>query len=223
MSIQIEKSWLTILENEFEKDHFKKLKSFLKEEKEAKKTIYPRGSEIFNAFNCTPFYSTKVVLLGQDPYHGPNQAHGLCFSVLPNIALPPSLLNIYKELYDDLRITPKNGCLINWAKQGVLLLNSILTVQAGIAGSHSNKGWEELTDQVIKGLHLRSNKIIFLLWGNYAIQKGRLIDPNKHIIFKATHPSPLSAHRGFFGCKHFSKVNHALIKHQFDPINWGLN
>ena len=200
------------------------LKKFLVKEKRDKKIIYPKGSDIFNAFQLTPIDQVKVVILGQDPYHGPNQAHGLCFSVLPQMAVPPSLVNIYKELYSDLNIMPaKQGCLINWAKQGVLLLNSILTVENGIAGSHHNKGWEKFTDQVIEILNQQNNQIIFLLWGNYAGKKCQAIDTTKHVVLTAPHPSPLSANRGFFGCKHFSKVNELLRQSGKEPIDWRVS
>jgi len=162
----------------------------------------------------------KVVIVGQDPYHGVNQAHGLCFSMQPSVALPPSLVNIYKELYSDLSIQQPHGCLNNWAKQGVLLLNSVLTVAAGLPGSHANKGWEIFTDQVIRALNNQTNRIIFLLWGNYALNKGSILDHHKHTILKAAHPSPLSAHRGFFGCKHFSITNKLLKQQGMDPIDW---
>jgi len=219
--VALESSWKKPLLTEFSEPYMQELKKFLVEQKRTNKIIYPKSSDIFNAFALTPLDKVKVVIVGQDPYHGPNQAHGLCFSVLPNVAAPPSLLNIYKELYNDLNITPaKHGCLINWAKQGVLLLNSTLTVQAGIAGSHHNKGWEKFTDRVIDILSMQPNKIIFLLWGNYAQKKCEFIDPNKHLVLKAAHPSPLSATRGFLGCKHFSKTNALLQQIGEKPIDW---
>ena len=219
--VALEPSWKKPLLTEFSEPYMQELKKFLVEQKRTNKIIYPKSSDIFNAFALTPLDKVKVVIVGQDPYHGPNQAHGLCFSVLPNVAVPPSLLNIYKELYNDLNITPaKHGCLINWAKQGVLLLNSTLTVQSGIAGSHQNKGWEKFTDKVIDVLSMQPNKIIFLLWGNYAQKKCEFIDPNKHLVLKAAHPSPLSATRGFLGCKHFSKTNALLQQIGEKPIDW---
>lgn len=220
-NISLEPSWKKLLLAEFSKPYMQELKKFLIEQKQSKKVIYPKGSDIFNAFELTPIDKVKVVIVGQDPYHGPNQAHGLCFSVLPKVALPPSLVNIYKELHSDLNIPPaQHGCLINWAKRGVLLLNSILTVQDGMAGSHHNKGWEKFTDKVIDVLNEQSNQIIFLLWGSYAQQKCQAIDANRHAVLKAAHPSPLSAFRGFFGCKHFSKTNLLLQKFGKEPIDW---
>lgn len=221
-NIALEASWKKVLLAEFSKPYMQKLKQFLISEQQAKKIIYPKNSEIFNAFNFTPFSRVKVVIVGQDPYHGPNQAHGLCFSVQPSVALPPSLVNIYKELYSDLAIKQPHGCLINWAKQGVLLLNSVLTVQAGLPGSHSNKGWEIFTDQVISSLNNHASGIIFLLWGNYALKKGAILDHQKHTILKAAHPSPLSANRGFFGCRHFSITNKLLKQQGMDPIDWQI-
>ncbi len=223
-TISLELGWKKVLLAEFTKPYMQELKKFLVKEKRDKKIIYPKGSDIFNAFQLTPIDQVKVVILGQDPYHGPNQAHGLCFSVLPQMAVPPSLINIYKELYSDLNIMPaKQGCLINWAKQGVLLLNSILTVENGIAGSHHNKGWEKFTDQVIEILNQQNNQIIFLLWGNYAGKKCQAIDTTKHVVLTAPHPSPLSANRGFFGCKHFSKVNELLRQSGKEPIDWRVS
>lgn len=223
-TISLELGWKKVLLVEFTKPYMQELKKFLVKEKRDKKIIYPKGSDIFNAFQLTPIDQVKVVILGQDPYHGPNQAHGLCFSVLPQMAVPPSLVNIYKELYSDLNIMPaKQGCLINWAKQGVLLLNSILTVENGIAGSHHNKGWEKFTDQVIEILNQQNNQIIFLLWGNYAGKKCQAIDTTKHVVLTAPHPSPLSANRGFFGCKHFSKVNELLRQSGKEPIDWRVS
>jgi len=200
------------------------LKIFLKEEKEAKKTIYPRGSEIFNAFNCTPFYSTKVVLLGQDPYHGLGQAHGLSFSVPLGVAPPPSLMNIFKELATDIPNfkIPSHGNLTSWAQQGVLLLNATLTVRANEAGSHQQKGWEPFTDAVIATLSARREHLVFLLWGRFAQAKASLIDEQKHLVLKAAHPSPFSAYHGFFGCKHFSKTNAYLESVGLPTIDWQL-
>jgi uracil-DNA glycosylase len=199
------------------------LRAFLKKEKDARKVIYPRGSEFFAALNQTPFDKVKVVILGQDPYHGVNQAHGLCFSVRPGVAPPPSLVNIYKELKSDLGIEPPDhGDLTHWADQGVLLLNATLSVEAGKAGSHQGKGWEEFTDAVINVLNRERAGLVFVLWGSYAQKKGAFIDGEKHLVLKGPHPSPLSAHRGFFGCKHFSKINEYLRSHGERPIDWRL-
>ena len=222
-SILLEDSWKNLLLSEFSETYMLELKRFLIQEKQLNKIIYPKNSDIFNAFALTPIDKVKVVIVGQDPYHGPNQAHGLCFSVLPNVPPPPSLLNIYKELQNDLNIkSPKHGCLVHWARQGVLLLNSILTVEHSMAGSHHNKGWERFTDQVIKILNDYPNRIIFLLWGSYAQQKCQAINFDKHFVLKATHPSPLSAYRGFLGCKHFSKTNEILQKLGKTPIDWSV-
>ncbi len=220
MNVKIESSWNFHLAEEFNKPYFKDLTDFVKKEYQSKR-IYPPGSLIFNAFNSCPFDNVKVVLLGQDPYHGPNQAHGLCFSVNDNIPLPPSLQNIYKEIESDLNIkTYPTGNLVRWAKQGVFLLNATLTVQANLAGSHQGKGWEIFTDAVIKTLSQEKEHLVFLLWGNYAQQKSTLIDTTKHLILKSVHPSPLSAYRGFFGCKHFSKTNEYLRQKGLPEIDW---
>jgi len=220
-SPQIEAGWLQVLKDEFTKDYFLKLKAFLVEEK-SKYRLFPAGKQIFEAFNLTPFADVKVVILGQDPYHGLGQAHGLSFSVPDGIKAPPSLVNIYKELKEDVGIEiPKTGNLTPWAKQGVLLLNATLTVRESQAGSHQNKGWELFTDAVIKKLSDEKKGLIFLLWGNYAKQKGALIDTAKHHVLSAPHPSPL-ARGGFFGCKHFSKTNEILQKQGQKPINWQL-
>ncbi len=209
--IQLEPSWKQRLLPEFEKPYMEELKSFLREQAQAKKKIYPRGSEFFAAMNHTPFDKVKVVILGQDPYHGPDQAHGLCFSVKPGVDVPPSLKNIYKEMKTDLGIEqPNHGHLQEWADQGVLLLNATLSVEAGRAGSHQNKGWEQFTDAVIDHLNREREGLVFVLWGSYAQKKGQFIDESKHLVLKGPHPSPLSAHRGFFGCKHFSKINEYL-------------
>jgi uracil-DNA glycosylase len=222
-SIQMESSWKNALLPEFEQNYMTQLKSFLVAEKRQGKTIYPKGQEYFSALNSTPFDQVKVVILGQDPYHGPNQAHGLCFSVKPGVAIPPSLVNIYKELQDDLGIEPpQHGYLQSWAEQGVLLLNSVLTVERGQAGSHQNKGWERFTDQIIKRLNDEREGIVFVLWGGYAQKKGRVIDRSRHLVLEAPHPSPLSAHRGFFGCRHFSKINNYLAERGQSQINWRL-
>lgn len=199
------------------------LRSFLKHEKQNQKTIFPKGTDIFKAFELTPFDTVSVVILGQDPYHGPNQAHGLCFSVPKGIPQPPSLVNIFKELESDLGIKPpKHGCLESWAKQGVLLLNSVLTVELGKAASHQGRGWERFTDQVIAKLNAKSEPLVFVLWGSYAQQKGKVIDRHRHLVIESPHPSPLSAHRGFFGSKPFSKINAFLARHDLKPINWTI-
>ncbi len=219
----IEESWKKVLDGEFRKPYFPVLKNFLVDEKK-KYTIYPPGPRIFAAFNHTPFHKVKVVILGQDPYHGPGQAHGLCFSVPMGVQQPPSLKNIFIELQSDLNIPiPKHGNLERWAEQGVLLLNATLTVRANQAGSHQKKGWEIFTDKVIETLSEKRENLVFLLWGNYAIQKSALIDPGKHLILKSVHPSPLSASRGFFGCRHFSKANGYLDQKNIEPVNWKLN
>lgn len=220
MDVRMEESWKKRLSEEFEKDYFKKLVTFVKEEYRTK-TIYPPGKQIFYAFDKTPFEQVKVVILGQDPYHGPNQAHGLCFSVNDGVPFPPSLKNIFKELQDDLGIPPpKSGNLTRWAEQGVLLLNATLTVQAGNAGSHQNKGWEEFTDAAIRKLADEKEHIVFILWGAYAQRKGAFIDREKHLVLSAAHPSPFSAHSGFFGSKPFSKTNNYLISKGIEPIRW---
>lgn len=208
------------LSDEFEKEYFMKLVSFVREEYRTH-TIYPPGSLIFNAFNLCPFDKVKVVIIGQDPYHGPGQAHGLCFSVRDGIPFPPSLVNIFKEIESDLGIPfPKSGNLERWAIQGVLLLNAILTVRANMAGSHQGKGWEQFTDSVIRILNEQKRNLVFLLWGAYAQQKGAVIDRSKHLVLESVHPSPLSATRGFFGNKHFSRCNEYLISNGIEPIKW---
>jgi len=218
--VRIEESWKTRLANEFESDYFASLKSFLLEERK-KHIIYPPASQMFSAFDLCDFSKVKVVILGQDPYHGVGQAHGLCFSVPDGIAFPPSLRNIFKEIQTDLGIAfPKSGNLERWAKQGVLLLNATLTVRAEQAGSHQNKGWEQFTDKVINILSNEKDNIVFFLWGNYARAKRSLIDQNKHLVLEAAHPSPLSASRGFMGCKHFSLCNNWLLKKNIQAIEW---
>ncbi len=222
ISPKIEASWLEVLHDEFQKDYFARLKEFLVVEKR-QYPIFPPGDQIFAAFDTTPFDQVKVVLLGQDPYHGPGQAHGLCFSVPEGIAQPPSLVNIFKELNTDLGIpVPRHGNLEKWARQGVLLLNATLTVRANQAGSHQKQGWETFTDAVIRTLSDRHTGLVFLLWGNYAQAKDVLIDTQKHHILKAVHPSPLSVHRGFFGCKHFSKTNEILEAQGKAPVDWSI-
>lgn len=221
MPVKLEQGWYAQLHEEFEKEYFKNLKAFLLEEKRNGVEVYPLGSEIFYAFDTTPFDQVKVVILGQDPYHGHGQAHGLCFSVKDGVPLPPSLVNIYKELNIDLGIKrEKNGNLEDWAKQGVLLLNATLTVRANQAGSHQNKGWEIFTDTAIRKLAEQRENIVFILWGRYAQNKQILIPSNKHYVLRAAHPSPLSAYNGFFGCKHFSKTNLFLESKGIEPIKW---
>ncbi len=216
-------SWKQHLLREFGKPYMNELRLFLQKEKQAQKSIYPRGREFFAALNHTPFEKVKVVILGQDPYHGPNQAHGLSFSVRPGVEIPPSLVNIYKELKSDLGIDPPDhGYLTPWADQGVLLLNATLSVEAGRAGSHQGKGWEQFTDAIIEALNREREGIVFVLWGSYAQKKGAFIDTRKHLVLKGPHPSPLSAYRGFFGCKHFSKINEFLTARGETPIDWRL-
>lgn len=220
--IKIEEGWKEQLQAEFSQPYFLQLREFLIAERQ-QYTIYPKGGHIFRAFNTTPFKKVKVVLIGQDPYHGPGQAEGLSFSVAPGIKPPPSLVNIYKELKTDIGFNiPLHGHLIHWAEQGVLMLNSVLTVRANQPASHRNKGWEIFTDNAIKKASEEKNHLVFLLWGKYAQDKEQLIDQSKHLVLKAAHPSPYSAAAGFFGCKHFSKTNHYLQQHGIDPINWQL-
>ena len=222
-SIQLNDSWLSRLEDQFELDYMKKLREFLVTRKRHNAVIYPPGSRIFNALNSTPFESVRVVILGQDPYHGPNQAHGLCFSVLPHVKIPPSLANIYREIQQDLGIAPPmHGCLQSWADQGVLLLNAVLTVERGQAGSHQGKGWERFTDRVVELLNQERENLVFMLWGSYAMKKGMVINRHKHLVLKAPHPSPLSAHRGFLGCGHFSQANAYLESHGMKPVDWSV-
>lgn len=223
MNVKIESSWKSELKDEFKKPYFKNITEHLKTEKAQGKVIYPPGPLIFNAFDKTPFDKVKVVILGQDPYHGPKQAMGLSFSVPKGIPEPPSLVNIFKELQDDVGIpVPKDGDLTPWALQGVLLLNASLTVRAGEPMSHSKIGWHTFTNCVIKTLSQKKEHIVFLLWGKFAQEKVELINIKKHHILKAAHPSPLSAHNGFFGCRHFSKTNTYLMKQNLDPIDWAL-
>jgi uracil-DNA glycosylase len=224
MAIELEPSWLEVLKDEFGKDYMLKLKKFLQTEQAAGQIVYPKNADIFNAFNTTHFNNLKVVILGQDPYHGAHQAHGLSFSVQKGIAIPRSLGNIYKELQTDIPgfKTPSHGNLEEWAKQGVLLLNATLTVRAGNAGSHQKKGWEEFTDEVIKTISDKKEGIVFILWGAFAQSKAVLIDEKKHFILKSPHPSPFSADRGFFGSKPFSKTNDILTKEGKEPIDWQI-
>lgn len=220
MDVNIHASWKAHLKEEFEKPYFKELVDFVKSEYKSKK-IYPAPANIFRAFELCPFEKVKVVILGQDPYHGKGQANGLCFSVNENVAMPPSLQNIFKEIKDDLGLPiPATGNLDHWARQGVLLLNATLTVEAGKAGSHQHKGWEIFTDAVIKKLSDEKEKLVFLLWGKYAQEKGAVIDAKKHLVLRAAHPSPFSAYSGFFGCKHFSKSNDYLSQNGETSVNW---
>ena len=222
MEVNIEKSWKEVLREEFKKEYFKELVSFVKQEY-SKKEIFPKGKDIFRAFELCPFKKVRVVIIGQDPYHEERQANGLAFSVSRGVLNPPSLQNIFKELKDDLDIDiPKTGELEGWAKQGVLLLNATLTVEAHKAGSHQHKGWEEFTDAVVQKLSDERENLVFILWGNYAQEKGKNIDAKKHFIIKSSHPSPFSAYYGFFGSKPFSKTNKYLKKHNIEEINWSL-
>jgi len=219
--IRLDSSWKTRLVDEFGLPHMLELRQYLLERKRSGAVIYPPGDLIFNALNTTPYEAVKVVILGQDPYHGPGQAHGLCFSVQDGVALPPSLRNIFKELQDDLGSAPvSSGNLQAWAEQGVLLLNSVLTVERGQAAAHQGKGWELFTDRVVRELNDGRDGLVFMLWGSYALKKGAVIDRDRHLVLTAPHPSPLSAHRGFFGCRHFSKANEWLQEHEEAPINW---
>ncbi len=218
---KIDQSWLDVIGDEFDKPYMKALKDFLKQEKEAGQVVYPKGSEIFNALNTTKFDDVRVVIIGQDPYHGPGQAHGLSFSVPKGVRPPPSLLNIYKELQLEYGTPiPSDGDLTGWAKQGVLLLNATLTVQQALAGSHQKKGWEGFTDAVIRAVNERHENVVFMLWGAYAQKKGAFIDRSKHLVLESVHPSPLSAHRGFLGCGHFKKANEYLEIHGRTPVDW---
>ena len=220
MNVKIEQSWKEVLQREFEQDYFCNLVAFVKQEY-ASGTVFPPGNEIFAAFDATPFDRVKVVIIGQDPYHGERRANGLCFSVADGIQFPPSLLNIFKEIHDDIGTEiPTSGDLTRWAKQGVLLLNATLTVRAHCAGSHQGKGWEIFTDAVIRHLAENREHLVFMLWGSYAIKKGAFIDRNRHCVLTSPHPSPLSAYRGFFGNHHFSKANAYLQSHSIEPIKW---
>ena len=223
MDVKIEASWKEILKGEFNKAYFQQIPLHIKTEKSQGKIIYPSGSLLFNAFNTTPFSTIKVVILGQDPYHGHGQAHGLCFSVQNGVPPPPSLMNIFKELQSDIGIEiPNHGNLTHWAQQGVFLLNASLSVRAGEPMSHSKIGWAEFTDTVIKKISEHKKNVVFLLWGKFAQEKRILIDETKHCILRSVHPSPLSAYAGFFGCKHFSKTNEYLVSKGIDPIDWSL-
>ncbi len=221
--IKLEPGWKAVLGEEFDKPYMQALGEFLRREKAAGKEIFPPGGLIFNALNSTPLERVKVVIIGQDPYHGPGQAHGLCFSVQPGVPVPPSLQNIFKELKRDLNIDPPNhGCLQHWAEQGVLLLNTSLTVEQGKAGSHASAGWQPFTDKVIEVVSQERPHLVFLLWGAHAQSKERLIDPTKHLILRSPHPSPLSAHRGFIGNGHFGRTNKFLEQHGLAPVAWAL-
>ncbi len=223
--VRLEASWKAALTAEFGKPYMQRLREFLKREKQARKVIYPRGSNIFHALDLTPLPDVKVVIIGQDPYHGPRQAHGLCFSVQPGVPLPPSLENIFKEINDDLgapgrRLDGSRGCLDAWARQGVLLLNAVLTVERGRAASHQGKGWETFTDEIVNVLNTGREGLVFMLWGSYAQRKGDIVDRSRHCVLAAPHPSPLSAHRGFFGCRHFSRADAYLETRGLAPIDW---
>lgn len=218
-----DRGWKEHLSEEFRQPYMQGLAKFLAADEQAGKVLFPASQHCFNALNSTPLESVRVVILGQDPYHGPGQAHGLCFSVRPNVAIPPSLVNIFKEIQDDLGIAPPDhGCLQPWAEQGVLLLNSVLTVVQGQAGAHQGKGWETFTDKVIETINREREGVVFLLWGSYAKKKGQHIDRTKHLVLDGPHPSPLSAYRGFFGCKHFSKANDWLQRQGKPTVNWAL-
>ena len=221
--IALDESWRGLLQSEFESDYMQALRGFLQQEKSLGKEIYPADNDIFHALNATDFDSVKVVILGQDPYHGPDQAHGLCFSVKQGVRIPPSLLNIYKELAADMAfVPPQHGCLDYWAQQGVLLLNSVLTVEAGNAASHQGKGWEIFTDRIVELLNARRSGLVFILWGSYAQKKGAMIDHDRHLVLQSVHPSPLSARRGFFGNHHFSRANEYLLAQGGPAIDWQL-
>jgi uracil-DNA glycosylase len=220
-ALRLEPSWKSHLQDEFQQTYMQELRAFLLQRKQQGAVIYPPGPLIFNALDSTPFERVKVVILGQDPYHGPRQAHGLCFSVQDGVQAPPSLVNIFKEIESDLGVPcSSRGNLQIWAEQGVLLLNAVLTVEQGLAGSHQGKGWERFTDRVVAELNQGRQNLVFLLWGSYAAKKGDAIDPKRHLVLKAPHPSPLSAHRGFFGCRHFSRANGYLQEHGIEPIRW---
>ncbi|MBD8879817.1 MULTISPECIES: uracil-DNA glycosylase [Rhodanobacter] len=221
--VRLEPSWKARIGAYLQRPDMQALAEFLRAEKHAGKAIYPPGAEIFAAFDHTPFDAVRVVILGQDPYHGPGQAHGLCFSVRPGVQTPPSLVNIFKEIDRDLGIgSPDHGCLIPWADRGVLLLNAVLTVERGLAASHQGKGWEGFTDAAIDALNREREGIVFMLWGSYAQRKGQLVDTRKHCVLKSVHPSPLSAHRGFLGCGHFSAANRYLETQGQAPVDWSL-
>ncbi len=222
-NIRLSPDWLNEIGSEFEQPYMAALKQFLVAERSLGKRIFPKASEWFRALDLTPIEKVRVVILGQDPYHGEGQAHGLSFSVPPGVRSPPSLVNIYKELESDLEIPrPRHGSLDHWATQGVLLLNSVLTVEIGLAASHRERGWETFTDAIIRSIDRRSDPVVFMLWGSYAQRKAAFLDSSKHLVLKAPHPSPLSAHSGFFGCRHFSKANAFLVSRGLQPIDWAL-
>lgn len=218
-------TWTDVLGAEKAQTYFQNVLHTVRQERASGKVIYPPASDVFNAFRYTEFEDVKVVILGQDPYHNANQAHGLAFSVMPGVVVPPSLLNIYRELSDDIEgfVSPNHGCLTSWAQQGVLLLNSVLTVREHQANSHANLGWETFTDRVIEQINAYRQNVVFMLWGSHAQKKGSIVDSNKHLVLKASHPSPLSVYRGFFGCKHFSQANDYLTQHGFTPIDWRID
>ncbi len=223
--VRLEASWKEALAAEFEKPYMQRLRQFLQREKQARKAIYPRGDHIFRALDLTPLGDVKVVIIGQDPYHGPRQAHGLCFSVQPGVSPPPSLENIFREINEDLggpgrRLDGSRGCLDAWARQGVLLLNAVLTVERGRANSHRGQGWEPFTDEIVQVLDTGRDGLVFMLWGSYAQRKGDIVERSRHCVLTAPHPSPLSAHRGFFGCRHFSRANAYLETRGVAPIDW---
>lgn len=221
--VQLDDSWLSELQGEFEQPYMQQLRAFLQQEKAAGKTVFPPGALVFNALNSTPLDQVRVVIIGQDPYHGPGQAHGLSFSVPPGVRTPPSLQNIFKEIHRDLGLPiPPHGCLQSWAEQGVLLLNAVLTVEQAQAGSHAKRGWERFTSRVIEIINARREHCVFLLWGSYAQRKGEQIDRQRHCVLTSVHPSPLSAHRGFIGNGHFSAANQYLVEHGLTPIDWSL-
>tara|TARA_Y100001973_G_scaffold96617_1_gene151599 strand:+ start:442 stop:1140 length:699 start_codon:yes stop_codon:yes gene_type:complete len=221
--VQLDDSWLSELQGEFEQPYMQQLRAFLQQEKAAGKTVFPPGPLVFNALNSTPLDQVRVVIIGQDPYHGPGQAHGLSFSVPPGVRTPPSLQNIFKEIHRDLGLPiPPHGCLQSWAEQGVLLLNAVLTVEQAQAGSHAKRGWERFTSKVIEIINARREHCVFLLWGSYAQRKGEQIDRQRHCVLTSVHPSPLSAHRGFIGNGHFSAANQYLVEHGLTPIDWSL-
>ena len=221
--VKLHPSWLERLKGEFDQPYMAELKRFLREERERGKRIFPKGGEWFRALDLTPLEKVRVVILGQDPYHGEGQAHGLCFSVQPGVRPPPSLVNIYKELESDLGIAaPRHGFLEHWAQQGVLLLNSVLTVEMGRAASHRERGWERFTDRIVREVNARKEPVAFMLWGSYAQKKAAFVDTSRHLVLKAPHPSPLSAHSGFLGCRHFSKANAFLKSKGLEPVDWAL-
>jgi uracil-DNA glycosylase len=221
--VRLDSSWLEPLRAEFAEPYMVDLKRFLLAERERGRRIFPKGSEWFRALDLTPLDKVRVVILGQDPYHGEGQAHGLCFSVQPGVRPPPSLVNIYKELERDLSIRPRHhGFLEHWAKQGVLLLNSVLTVEMGRPASHRDRGWEQFTDRIIREVNAKPDPVVFMLWGSYAQKKAAFVDTSRHLVLKAAHPSPLSAHSGFFGCAHFSKANSFLTARGLEPVDWAL-